>query len=181
MCKLSQEIWKCLFLPEVQGYCYINNVAYGQLLLIIANISNEPSLFFFWSEIHPRICKVAYSLFADGHYSKAADSAVKEIEVRLKEKFNELNPNAVCPSSISSVIGALFSEKGIFKFIDDSTESGRNYRRGICNLFEGLITAYRNPSAHGNLQYSKREAIERIMLASQLMYVLDKDNIKQSL
>ena len=162
-----KEIWRSLFSPNAQGYYYINNFAYGQLLLIIENISNEPSLFCFWSEIHPRICKVAYSLFADGHYSNASDSAVKEIEVRLKEKYHELKPDTVCPSSTSSVIGALFSDKGSFKFCDGSNESGKNYRRGIHELFEGIITAYRNPSAHGNLQYSKREAIERIMLASQ--------------
>ena len=31
-----------------------------------------------------------------------------------------------------------------------------------------------NPADHANLQYEKREAMEQIMLASQLMYVLDK-------
>ena len=36
------------------------------------------------------------------------------------------------------------------------------------------MVAYRNPAAHANLQYEKREAMEQIMLASQLMYVLDK-------
>lgn len=34
-----------------------------------------------------------------------------------------------------------------------------------------------NPAAHANLQYEKREAMEQIMLASQLMYVLDKPQL----
>ena len=39
------------------------------------------------------------------------------------------------------------------------------------------MAAYRNPAAHANPQYEKRETIEQIMLASQLMYVLDKPQI----
>ena len=39
------------------------------------------------------------------------------------------------------------------------------------------IIRYRNPAAHANLQYEKREAMEQIMLASQLMYVLDKPQL----
>ena len=49
--------------------------------------------------------------------------------------------------------------------------------RGIQSLFEGIMAAYRNPAAHANLQYEKREAMEQIMLASQLMYVLDKPQL----
>lgn len=52
-----------------------------------------------------------------------------------------------------------------------------DYRRGIHSLFEGIMAAYRNPAAHANLQYEKREAMEQIMLASQLMYVLDKPQL----
>ena len=69
------------------------------------------------------------------------------------------------------------SENGAFKFCDTTTTSGRDYRRGIQSLFEGIMAAYRNPAAHANLQYEKREAMEQIMLASQLMYVLDKPQL----
>ena len=69
------------------------------------------------------------------------------------------------------------SENGAFKFCDTTTTSGKDYRRGIHSLFEGIMAAYRNPAAHANLQYEKREAMEQIMLASQLMYVLDKPQL----
>lgn len=39
------------------------------------------------------------------------------------------------------------------------------------------MAAYRNPSAHENLQLTKRESLEQLMLASQLMYILDKPQI----
>ena len=48
------------------------------------------------------------------------------------------------------------SENGAFKFCDTTTTSGRDYRRGIQSLFEGIMAAYRNPAAHANLQYEKR-------------------------
>ncbi len=110
----------------------------------------------------------------DGHYTSAAKKAVKEVETRLREKFAELKPNATVPAKVADIIGALISENGVFKFCDTSTSSGKNYRRGIQSLFEGAMAAYRNPPAHANLQYDKREAMEQIMLASQLMFVLDK-------
>ena len=91
--------------------------------------------------------------------------------------WSELKPGAAVPSKIGDVIGALMSENGAFKFCDTTTTSGRDYRRGIQSLFEGIMAAYRNPAAHANLQYEKREAMEQIMLASQLMYVLDKPQL----
>lgn len=108
---------------------------------------------------------------------KNCRATIKEVESRLREKFSELKPGAAVPSKIGDVIGALMSENGAFKFCDTTTTSGRDYRRGIQSLFEGIMAAYRNPAAHANLQYEKREAMEQIMLASQLMYVLDKPQL----
>lgn len=137
-------------------------------------IEAEPVVVQFWSEIHPRIVKVSHGLYVDGHCSTAAEKAVKEVKLRLREKFSELKPGVAVPSRIGDVIGAPISENGAFKFCDTTTTSGSNYRHGIQSLFEGIIAAYRNPAVHANLQYGKREAMEQIMLASQLMYVLDK-------
>ncbi len=76
-------------------------------------------------------------------------------------------------AKVGDIIGALLSENGVYHFADLSTVSGKNYRKGIQSLFEGIFAAYRNPSAHNNLPCTKRESIEQIILASQLMYVLD--------
>ena len=159
------------------GTFILNQAAFGELVIIIRHIEAEPVVVQFWSAIHPRIVNVSHELYADGHCSTAAEKAVKEVESRLREKFSELKPNAAVPSKIGDVIGALISENGAFKFCDTTTTSGRDYRRGIHSLFEGIMAAYRNPAAHANLQYEKREAMEQIMLASQLMYVLDKQQL----
>ena len=167
------RIASILFQATGIGAATLNYVAFGELVIIIRHITSEPIAIQFWSEIHPRIINVSHSLYLDGHWSAAAEKAVKEVEVRLREKFTELRPGAAVPSKIGDIIGALISENGAFKFCDTTTPSGKDYRRGIQFLFEGIMAAYRNPAAHANLQYSKREALEQIMLASQLLFVLD--------
>ena len=171
------RIASILFIDNGMGAFILNQAAFGELVIIIRHIEAEPVVVQFWSAIHPRIVNVSHELYADGHCSTAAEKAVKEVESRLREKFSELKPGAAIPAKIGDVIGALISENGVFKFCDTTTTSGKDYRRGIHSLFEGIMAAYRNPAAHANLQYEKREAMEQIMLASQLMYVLDKPQL----
>lgn len=168
------QIASFLFPVNNMGTATLNPAAFGELVVIIRHIDAEPFSMRFWTAIHARITNVSYELYKDGHYASAAENAVKEVETRLREKFAELKPSVPVPSKVGDIIGALLSEKGAFKFCDASTTSGKDYRRGIQSLFEGTMAAYRNPSAHANLQYDRREALEQIMLASQLMFVLDK-------
>ena len=170
-------------LPKISNFLFpINNIgavtlnpaAFGELMVMIRHIETEPLAMQFWPTVHARIVTVSFELYKDEHYASAAEKAVKEVETRLREKFAELKPGTTVPSNVGNIIGALISENGAFKFCDTSTSSGKDYRRGIQSLFEGTMAAYRNPSAHANLQFDKREAMEQIMLASQLMFVLDK-------
>lgn len=171
------QIASILFPVNNMGTATLNPAAFGELVVIIRHIDAEPFSMRFWTAIHARITNVSYELYKDGHYASAAENAVKEVETRLREKFAELKPGTSVPSKVGDIIGALLSDNGVFKFCDTSTTSGKNYRRGIQSLFEGTMAAYRNPSAHANLQYDRREAMEQIMLASQLMFVLDKKQI----
>ena len=171
------QIASILFPVNNMGKATLNPAAFGELVVIIRHIDAEPFSMRFWTAIHARITNVSYELYKDGHYASAAENAVKEVETRLREKFAELKPGTSVPSKVGDIIGALLSDNGVFKFCDTSNTSGKNYRRGIQSLFEGTMAAYRNPSAHANLQYDRREALEQIMLASQLMFVLDKKQI----
>ena len=152
----------------------LNPVVFGELRVIEWHLYNRPIDLQFWNNIHPRISRVSKQLYADGHFSASAEKAVKEVETRLRELFRKLKPTATVPSKIGDIIGALLSENGAYHFVDTSTTSGKDYRRGIQSLVEGMFAAYRNPSAHENIEYSRIEAEEQIMLASQLMYVLQK-------
>lgn len=148
-------------------------IVFGELLLIEHHLSSEPINLQFWNNIHPRINNISRSPYADGHFASAAEKAMKEVEARLRELFVEVKPGKTEPPKVSDIIGALLSENGAYHFADVSTLSGKNYRRGIQSIFEGMFAAYRNPSSHKNLDYSQREAIEQIVLASQLMFILD--------
>ena len=163
-----------LFNIPAYGLISLNCAAFGELFIIIHHIVQEPIDMAVWREVHPRIIGTSQGLFCDGYYDSAAEKAVKEVESRLRELFQELKPNAVVPAKVGDIIGALLSENGTYHFADLSTVSGRDYCKGIQSLFEGIFFAYRNPSAHKNLPCTKRESIEQIMLASQLMYVLEK-------
>lgn len=163
-----------LFKIPAYGLISLNCAAFGELYIIIHHIVQEPVDIAVWHEVHPRIIGTSQGLFCDGYYDSAAEKAVKEVESRLRELFQILKPGVTVPAKVGDIIGALLSENGAYHFVDLSTVSGRDYRKGIQSLFEGIFFAYRNPSAHKNLPCTKRESIEQIMLASQLMYVLDK-------
>lgn len=151
----------------------LDSIVFGELFLIERHLSSEQINLQFWNNIHPRINAIAQSLYADGHFASAAEKAVKEVETRLRELFVECRPEKAEPSKVGDIIGALLSENGIYQFVGISTPSGKDYRRGIQLIFEGMFAAYRNPSAHKNMNYSQRESVEQIVLASQLMCVLD--------
>lgn len=164
-----------LFKSPSYGVISLNNAAFGELFIIIKHIIQEPINTTVWRGVHPHIAEISQGLFCDGYFDSAAEKAVKGVESRLRELFQILKPGAAVPAKIGDIIGALLSENGAYQFADLSTTSGKDYRRGIYSLFEGIFAAYRNPSAHENLPYTKREAMEQIMLASQLMYVLDSN------
>lgn len=170
---ISQKLF--LYTGNPMTMLTLNPIAFGKLCIIEQQLYNRPVNLRFWHYIHPRICGISKQLYADGHFSTSAEKAVKEVETRLRELYVELKPSAIPPAKIGDVIGALLSESGAYHFVDTSTVSGKDYRRGIQALFEGMFAAYRNPSAHQNIEYTRREAEEQIMLASQLMYVLYKE------
>lgn len=170
--QIAQKLF--IYVGNPMGMLALNPVVFGELCAIERHLYSRPIDLQFWNNVHPRICRISRQLYADGHFSTSAEKAVKEVETRLRELFIELKPTATPPAKIGEVIGALLSENGAYQFADTSTTSGKDYRRGIQSIFEGMFAAYRNPSAHENIEYSRREAEEQIMLASQLMYVLCK-------
>jgi hypothetical protein len=172
----SQElpsIARNLFRSFPNGSLSLNVAAFGELFIIIMQLHNEPINVSFWSMIHPRIVRAARALYLDTHYASAANRALVEVETRLRELFKMMKPDAVEPNGVGDLIGALLTENGAYQFCDTSTPSGRNYRTGIQRLFEGAFSAYRNPSSHANFEMSKEDSFAQIVLASQLMDVVE--------
>lgn len=175
---LMNKISNNLFSQNAYNFFSINLANFWQLNMMLKHIHKEPVNMAFWSNIHPRIQIISKDLYTDGHYASAAERAVKEVETYLKEKFSTIKPDSKPISDVKSAIDALLSDTGLFQFCDVTTQSGRNVRKGTKLIFDGCILAYRNPSAHANINFTKREAFEQITLASQLLYILDREQIK---
>lgn len=156
----------------------LNIAVFGQLYIIIKHIRTEIINQRIWQDIHPNISKVSKDLFCDGHFAAAAEIAIKEIETQMRTLFKQYNPTSALPKDAAGLIGALLSENGLHKFCDTADISGRNYRKGIQQIFEGAFSAYRNPAMHQNLPCTQREAFERITLASQMMYILFGEEVQ---
>lgn len=99
--------------------------------------------------------------------------ALVEVETRLRELFRILKPDAKEPNRVGDLMGALLGENGGYQFCDTSTPNGRDYRKGVQRLFEGAFSAYRNPSSHVNIEMSREDSFAQIVLASQLMDVVE--------
>ncbi len=150
----------------------INTASFGELFLAVEQIINEPINTRFWNDIHPDIVRVSKALYCDGHFGAAADKAVIEIETKMRELFRKYKPGAIVPKDSDALIDALLSDNGLHHFCDTTEKSGQNYRKGIHQLFKGAFLAYRHPNLHENLPCTQQEAFGRIVLASQLMFVL---------
>ena len=157
---------------ERNGWSYLNTCIFGGLFYIVRQVSHEEQNEL-WRNVHPRIIKVSQSLYADGYYDSAADKALREVETYMRELYAVLKPGKGDPKEINTIKEALLSDNSIYAF-DHSTMNGENYYKGIKSLFDNAFLAYRNPASHRNADISRRQAFERIVLASQLMYVLDE-------
>lgn len=157
----------------------LNPAVFGGLYIITKHISSEPISTRFWQDIHPRISAVSKDLFCDGHFSAACESAIKEVETRMRELFKQGKPNVSVPKGAEGLICALLSDNGFYWFCDTSEISGANFRKGIKAIFEGAFSAYRNPSMHANLACTQRESFERIVQASQMMWILTNGEVKK--
>lgn len=168
------RITDILFSSSQSGFQTLNPVAFGELAIITKHLSVEPIGISIWTMIHPRIVRITKGLYLDGHYTSAANRSYVEVETRLRELFKELKSDANVPAKAGDLIGALLTDNGAYAFCDISSQSGKDYRKGIKLLFDGGLLAYRNPSSHENQDISKADAFEQIVLASQLMKVLDR-------
>lgn len=164
--------------PFSYGLMALNVAAFGELFIIVQHLVREPVDMRFWQDIHPRIIEVSKELFCDGHFAAASESAIKEVETRMRELFKEEKPNSPIPKDAAGLIGALLSDNGFYQFCDTSEISRANFRKGVKSIFEGAFMAYRNPSMHANLTCSQREAFERIVQASQMMGILTSGEVR---
>lgn len=152
------------------GISFVNIYALGRLVQIMRSY-DYLSTNDFWKFIHPKIIELSKNKFEDGYYSDAVQTALVEIcsIVREYRKTNGLQEI----QSDKDMMYNTFSTSKVLQFTDSSTTSLKNIQEGYEKIFPGVIQAMRNPNAHQNYTIEKDEAVRKLMVTSDLMYMLD--------
>lgn len=153
------------------GARFINIYVLARLVQIMRNydyISTND----FWQFIHPKIIKISKNKFEDGYYSDAVQAAFVEICSIVREYRKEKGLSEI-PSD-KDMLYNTFSTTKILQFTDSSTTSLKNIQEGYEKIFPGVVQAIRNPNAHKNNKIEKGDAVRKLMIASDLMCMLDK-------
>jgi uncharacterized protein (TIGR02391 family) len=125
----------------------------------------------FWDILHPRVATIAKPRFDSGFYSDSVEAAFKEINVIIKTHFKQETNIELDGAKLMS--RAFSKDNPVFTLADTSTMDGKNVQQGYMNLFLGSIIGIRNPSAHGNEEMERIDAIHFLFLASLLLRKFD--------
>lgn len=126
----------------------------------------------FWSYLHPMIYQVSGDKFNQGFYADAVESAMKEVNSRIKRIYRRYRGEE---KDGQDLMRKTFSPSNpLLIFEDLDTERGKNVQEGYMQIFAGAIQGIRNPKAHENTYISREDAIKRLILASLLMEKVDE-------
>ncbi len=112
------------------------------------------------SLLHPRILDVSGPLVDDGHYPEAANQAMSQVELAMKEKSGIRDKYGV--RLAESVFGPGAGIKLTVPFGDDMQKKAKD-------LFTAAFGYYRNYTAHAGRNVSRVTCIRVIILASELL------------
>lgn len=126
----------------------------------------------FWSYLHPMIRNVSGDKLAQGFYADAVESAMKEINTRVKKIYMHYRHEEHDGQDLMRKTFSLSNPLLVFEGVD--TTSGKNVQDGYMQIFAGAIQGIRNPKAHENTDISREDAIKRLIFASLLMDKIDE-------
>jgi uncharacterized protein (TIGR02391 family) len=120
------------------------------------------------SELHPRVSKVAGSLFRDGHYAQASFEAFKALEVELRKRSGlDLSGRELAEKALGGGSPRLRLRR-------HAGRTGADEQEGLRFLFMGVMQALRNPRGHEVGTNDRAETLEELAVASLLMRRLEK-------
>lgn len=129
--------------------------------------------------IHSKLREVTESTFLAGNYENAVNEAFKFVDNYLKEKTREtISGNALVDKTFNFDFDrkkCIPKKPPIVQLNELNKVSDSDEQEGYKLLFNGAITALRNPSSHENLKAGDPYvAIELICFASHLIKRIDK-------
>lgn len=158
-----------------------SNLFYGQNFINVFNLARLVQIMRsydylstndFWQFVHPKIVELSKNKFEDGYFSDAVQTTIVEICSIVREYRKEKGLPEI--QSDKDMMYNTFSTLKVLQFTDSSTTSLKNIQEGYEKIFPGVIQAIRNPNAHRNTKIEKDDAVRKLMIASDLMCMLDK-------
>lgn len=153
------------------GQNIVNTFTLGRLVQIMRS-HNYLSTNDIWQFVHPKIIELSKNKFEDGYYTDSVQTAIVEICSIVRKYREEQGLEEI--QSDKNMMYNTFSTLKILQFTDSSTTSLKDIQEGYEKIFPGVIQAMRNPNAHQNSTMGKDDAVRKLMIASDLMYMLDK-------
>lgn len=125
-----------------------------------------------WDYMHQEIIRVSKAKFDNEFYADAVESAFKEVNSKVKgiylAKTGKEEDGAALMQKAFSPNNPILCFEGI------GTASAKNTQQGYMDIFAGAMTGIRNPKTHENMVIDKKQAVQRMMLASLLMEKIDE-------
>lgn len=156
------------------GFICINHISSGQLCTLIRVLQAKEANqgFDWWNYVHPIIRELTRKQFEDGHYYSAVRTAMNEI-CQIIRNFRKTIGLSESASDSAMCRHTFKHENNILSFTDCTCLNETNIQKGYENIFDGVMQAIRNPSSHENLPYTQEDSARKLMIASDLMYMLD--------
>ena len=138
----------------------------------------KPMLFISVWDLHPET-EMAHDLIRIGHYSLALREVADRFIERCRDLARDANELRIARQPGGQLIRSMFAApdletKPLFAFNECGTRNERTEQRGLWNLAQGLIDAFRNPRSHGHdAGFSPAEAFVWLGFLSAMHDLID--------
>ena len=121
--------------------------------------------------LHPRVWKVAASLYHSGYHGSAILEAYKAVNARVKDLTGAQGMDRDGKALMAFAFNA---NNPVLRLNDGTTRSDRDEQEGFSLIFIGAMQGIRNPKAHDPMTaLDEDRTLEYLTLASLLMRRLD--------
>lgn len=124
------------------------------------------------SYVHPTIVDRCFSLLNNGKLESAVMQAFKAIETSVRSKIQAKADDV----GVKLIRKAFNSENG--PLTDRALP--KSEREAFCNYIAGAFGYYRNPCSHRDVEMDFQSAFDRIVVASDLLKVIDQSPLNQN-
>jgi len=122
------------------------------------------------SYVHPRIVKKSFPLLNESHFESAVLQAFKTIETNIREKI-KAEPEEI---GIKLIRKAFHPDNGPLT----NYNLPKAEREAFCNYIAGAFGYYKNPCSHRDVDMDFISAFDRIVVASDLLKIIEKSKLK---